>query len=189
MRGKVKARKGLTPDAVYKSRLVSKLVNYVMQDGKKTTAEKIVYQAMDKLDTDKLAKYLDDRAREASGSSKKSKDKDEKDSKDKKKKTKVTPLDALEKAIENVRPHTEIRSRRIGGANYQIPVPVNPNRQISLALRWMVDAMRSSRGGRPIHLALRDEIESAFMNEGASVKKKEDVHKMAEANKAFAQFA
>jgi small subunit ribosomal protein S7 len=191
MRGKVKARKGLKPDAVYGSKVVSKLINYVMQDGKKVTAEKIVYQAMENLDLKDLAKYKANKQAETSGKFKKSKksNDDDAEKKDKKKKVKVTPLEALEGAIANAQPKNEIRSRRIGGANYQIPVPVQPSRQIALALRWMVDAMRSSRGSQPSYVALKNEIEAAFKNEGASVKKKEDVHKMAEANKAFAQFA
>ncbi|MEK7190240.1 MAG: 30S ribosomal protein S7 [Patescibacteria group bacterium] len=98
------------------------------------------------------------------------------------------PLEVFDLALKNASPMTEVRSKRIGGANYQVPIEVRPERRIALAMRWIRDAARGGKG-RPMHLKLADELIAASKNEGAAIKKKEDTHKMAEANKAFAHFA
>ena len=143
----------IQPDPIYNDVLISKLINRIMRDGKKTTAEKIVYGAMDII----------------------------------KEKTKKDPLEVAKQAIENVKPEVEVKSRRVGGATYQVPVEVRPARRISLAIRWIVTIMRS-KSGRPAKEILAAELIEAFNNTGAAVKKKEDTHRMAEANKAFASY-
>jgi small subunit ribosomal protein S7 len=104
-------------------------------------------------------------------------------------KTKSKAIDALDKAIENVKPKMEVRSRRVGGANFQVPVPVHAERQLSLALRWILDAARSGRKTGEFWMSLSRELQNAYKKEGTAFKKKEEVFRMAEANKAFAQFA
>ncbi|WP_126992585.1 30S ribosomal protein S7 [Thermosipho globiformans] len=141
------------PDPIYNDILVSKLINRVMWDGKKSIAQKIVYKAME---------YLAE-------------------------KTKKDPLEALHQAIDNVRPLVEVRPRRVGGATYQVPIEVEEPRKTSLALRWIVEAARSKKG-RPMAEKLGEELVNAFNNTGTAIKKKEDVHRMAEANRAFAHF-
>jgi len=155
MRGKVAPKRKIQPDAVYNSEVVTKLINYIMQDGKKTTAKKIVYQALEELG----------------------------------KKTKSDPLVALEKALENVKPKIEVRSRRVGGANYQVPMPVRGDRQLALTLRWIIGTARGNRGGEDFWNALARELIAAHNGEGAAVRKKEEIQRMAEANRAFAHFA
>ncbi|PIR41217.1 MAG: 30S ribosomal protein S7 [Candidatus Yanofskybacteria bacterium CG10_big_fil_rev_8_21_14_0_10_46_23] len=149
-----KKRRRLEPDVKLESVLVSRLINYVMMGGKKSTAQRVVYDA--------LAVAA--------------------------KKSKLKDLEVLEKAIENAGPKVEIRSRRIGGANYQVPREVSNDRRVILALRWIIDAARSKKGV-PISERLATELVQAANNEGAAVKKREDTHRMAEANKAFAHFA
>jgi len=151
-RGYIKKRE-VQPDEKYNSTLVTKFINKVMWDGKKTIAEKIVYGAMDIV----------------------------------KEKTKEDPLKVLQKAVDNVKPLIETRSRRVGGATYQVPVEVLPHRQISVAVRWIVEFARK-RSGKSMKEKLAAEILDAYNNRGASVKKREDTHKMAEANRAFAHF-
>lgn len=104
-------------------------------------------------------------------------------------KSKTPALEALEKAIDNVKPKVEVRSRRVGGSNYQVPVPVPDHRQIALAFRWLIAAARSGRGSGTFAASLARELVNAFNGEGSAIKKKEEVKKMADANKAFAQFA
>ena len=140
-------------DPKYKSVIIPKLINSIMLDGKKTIAEKIVYDAIDKI---------------------KSKSKDE-------------PLTVFNDAINNVRPTVEVRSRRVGGATYQVPVEVKPARRLSLGIRWIVDAARS-RSGMSLKRKLYQELLDASNGEGTAVKKKEDTHRMAEANRAFAHY-
>jgi len=140
-------------DAKYKSVIIPKLINSIMYDGKKTTAEKIVYDALDKI---------------------KSKSKDE-------------PITIFNDAINNVRPTVEVRSRRVGGATYQVPVEVKSKRSQALALRWIIDASRK-RKDKKMSDKLFNEIYDAYQNKGSAIKKKEDTHKMAESNKAFAHF-
>lgn len=151
MRGKPARNKPLMPDKVYGSTVVTKLINYIMLDGKKTVAEDIVYTALELLA----------------------------------KETKLKPMEALEKSLGNIKPKIEVRSRRVGGANYQVPIPVAETRQLSLAFRWIIDASRASRGAKPYAQALANELIAASKREGAAYKKREDAHKMAEANKAF----
>ena len=140
-------------DPKYKSVIIPKLINSIMYDGKKTVAEKIVYDAIDKI---------------------KSKYKDE-------------PITVFNDAINNVRPTVEVRSRRVGGATYQVPVEVKAKRSQALALRWIIDASRK-RKDKNMSDKLFNEIFDAYQNRGSAIKKKEDTHKMAESNKAFAHF-
>lgn len=105
-----------------------------------------------------------------------------------KEKTKTEPLEILDAALRNTTPNMEVRSRRVGGANYQVPVEVRPGRRDALSMKWIIDAARSKKG-KPMHIKLADELIAASKNEGEAVKKRENVHKMAEANKAFAHFA
>lgn len=155
MRGKqVKKRKAI-PDAKYSSIFVAKLINNVMNAGKKALAEKIVYTAMDNVG----------------------------------KAVKKEPLEALENAIENVKPKLEVRPRRVGGVNYQVPTPVPEHRQLFLALKWIVTGARSRRTKEDFIKALTDELIDAYNKTGFAMKKKEDAQKMAEANKAFAHFS
>src|SRR5262249_8455116 len=135
--------------------LVSKFINCLMWQGKKTVAQKIFYGAMD----------------EAS-----------------KKMKEVPPLELFETAINNVKPYVEVRSKRVGGANYQVPMQVNKRRQQSLAFRWIINACREA-GGRPMHLRLANEITAAYKKEGKAMNTREQTHRMADANKAFAHFA
>lgn len=154
MRGKQAPKRLIKPDAKYNSTTVAKLVNYVMRDGKKSTAQKIVYGA--------LAIVAE--------------------------KTKKDPIEQFEEALKNVMPQVEVKSRRVGGANYQIPTPVRGERRISLGFRWIIDAANTVKG-RAMAEKLGNEIVSAAAGEGNAVKKKMDVHRMAEANRAFAHFA
>ena len=140
-------------DHKYKSSIIPKLINNIMYDGKKTVAEKIVYDAIDKI---------------------KSKSKDE-------------PITVFNDAINNVRPTVEVRSRRVGGATYQVPVEVKTKRSQALALRWLIDASRK-RKDKKMSDKIFNEIYDAYQNRGSAIKKKEDTHKMAESNKAFAHF-
>jgi len=154
MRRKHKPTNILTPDLVFNSLKVEKLINYVMERGKKNTARKIVYGAFEII----------------------------------KEQTKEDPVEVMENALKNVAPQMEVRSRRVGGANYQVPHEVREERRLALALRWILGAAKS-RKGAPMMKRLADEIILAHKNEGEAVKKRENVHKMAEANRAFAHFA
>jgi small subunit ribosomal protein S7 len=154
MSRKRKAPKKLTViDPKYKSTIIPKLINSIMYDGKKTIAEKIIYDAIEKI---------------------KSKSKDE-------------PLNVFNDAINNIRPTVEVRSRRVGGATYQVPVEVKSKRSQALALRWLVEASRK-RKDKKMSDKIFNEIYDAYQNRGSAIKKKEDTHKMAESNKAFAHF-
>lgn len=141
-----------TPDARYKSTLVSHLINMVMERGKKSVAERIVYSAIERV-SEKLEKG--------------------------------DPVDLLLGALENIRPKLEVKSRRVGGATYQVPVEVSFERQQTLAFRWLIEAAQN-RKGIPMAEAMAAELVDAYNNTGAVVKKREDVHKMAQSNKAFA---
>ena len=152
MRRPVKNRNVPQPDEVYGSVKVAKLINYVMERGKKDTARKIVYKVMEELKKD------------------------------------GDPVALFEQALENAAPSVEVRSRRVGGANYQVPREVRPERRLALGLRWMVDAAEGTKG-KPMWESLLHEIKSAIKGEGAAVTKKETTHRMADANKAFAHFA
>jgi small subunit ribosomal protein S7 len=145
----------LKPDPRFNSKLVSKFINCLMWDGKKTVAQGIFYDAMDE-----VVKKMKD----------------------------VPPLEVFEGAINNVKPYVEVRSKRVGGANYQVPMQVNKRRQQSLAFRWIINACRD-QGGRPMSARLADELMAAYKKEGNAMKKRDDTHRMADANKAFAHFA
>ncbi len=147
------AKRDVLPDPVYGSKILTKLINKVMWDGKKSLAEKICYGALDII----------------------------------KEKTKKDPLEVFEQALKNVMPVLEVKARRVGGANYQVPVEVRPERRLTLGIRWIVNYARL-RAGKSMEEKLAAEIMDAANNTGAAVKKKEDTHKMAEANKAFAHY-
>ena len=140
-------------DLKYKSTIIPKLINSIMYDGKKTIAEKIVYDALEKI----------------------------------KSKTKDEPINIFNDAIKNVRPTVEVRARRVGGATYQVPTEVKSKRSQALALRWLIDASRK-RKDKKMSDKIFNEIYDAYQNRGSAIKKKEDMHKMAESNKAFAHF-
>ena len=154
MRGKQAPKREITPDHKYGNLLIARLINYVMLDGKKTVAQRVVYDAFDIIS----------------------------------KKTKENPLDVFDNAMKNVTPSVEVKSKRVGGANYQIPMPVRGNRRHALAFRWLLAAARAKKG-KPMAQRLADELIQASQNEGAAIKKKQDVQRMAEANRAFAHFA
>jgi small subunit ribosomal protein S7 len=145
----------LEPDPKYKSKLVSKFINCLMTRGKKSTAQKVFYDAMDVI-TEKVKE--------------------------------VEAIEVFNRAINNVKPLIEVRSKRVGGATYQVPKEVEKKRQLALAIRWIIESAREKKG-RPMHMKLAEELSAAFKKEGAAVMKRENVHKMAEANKAFAHFA
>ena len=147
------AKREVLPDPIYGSTLVTKFINSMMWDGKKSTAEEIFYSAVKKMEQ---------------------KGGDE-------------GLKLFKKAVENVKPVLEVKTRRVGGANYQVPVEVNPDRRTSLALRWLITYARG-RGEKGMIDKLSNELLDAANNRGAAIKKKEDVHRMAEANKAFAHY-
>ena len=145
----------LKPDPVHGDIHVAKFISYIMQDGKRSTAEKIFYDALDM-----IGQKVTDRE----------------------------PIEVWRQAIENVKPMVEVRSRRVGGANYQVPVQVTGKRQRALAYRWLLEAARG-RKGRPMRRALAEELMAAYNREGGAYLKRENAHKQAEANKAFAHFA
>lgn len=151
-RGQI-TRRDVLPDPLYNSKLVTKLVNNIMYDGKKGVAQKIVYDAFEIVEQ----------------------------------KTQKNPLEAFQAALENITPKLEVKARRVGGSTYQVPMDVRPERQQTLSLRWITKYSRL-RSERTMAERLAAEIIDAMNNTGASVKKKEDTHKMAEANKAFAHF-
>ena len=154
MRRKVTNRNVVTPESTYNSYEVAKMINYIMERGKKNAARKIVYDALD------LIKEMEGKE----------------------------PMDVFTEAIKNTSPLMEVRSRRVGGANYQVPREVRPERRLMLSMRWLKDAAASKKG-EAMHKKLAKELIAASNNEGTAVKKREDTHKMADANKAFAHFA
>jgi small subunit ribosomal protein S7 len=147
-------RRPVIKDAKYGNTLVSRLVNTVMQSGKKSTAQRIVYGAFDQIAEKNPAS---------------------------------NPLEVLQRAVDNTKPRLEVKARRVGGATYQVPVEVTPDRQFALALRWLVD-FADARKGIPMKEALAAEILEAFQGQGNAIRKRDEVHKMAQANKAFAHF-
>ncbi|RCU43243.1 MULTISPECIES: 30S ribosomal protein S7 [Corallincola] len=152
-RRRVVGQRKVLPDPKYGNEIITKFINVVMLDGKKSIAEKIVYGALE------------------SASEKSGKD----------------PLDIFETALDNVRPTVEVKSRRVGGSTYQVPVEVRPVRRNTLAMRWLVEAARK-RGEKDMAKRLAGELADAAENKGTAVKKREDVHRMADANKAFAHY-
>lgn len=156
MRRPIKKRPVVNPDIKFGSVEVERLINYVMLNGQKETARKIVYGAFEEIKN----------AKEGGGE----------------------PLEIFQTALRNAGPQMEVRSRRVGGANYQVPREVRPERRLALSLRWLIAAARKQKG-TPMYKALAKELMLAAQEEGDAVKKKEDTHKMAEANRAFAHFA
>ena len=157
-----KSESQLRPDPRYQDLTLSKFINCVMSEGKKAVAQRCVYDAMTDI-KDKLSKETNPDAPKSE-------------------------LELFHMAIENVKPFVEVRSKRIGGANYQVPMQVNRKRQQSLAFRWIIDAARGEKG-TPISLRLSNELYSAAKGEGKAMTTRDQVHRMAEANKAFAHFA
>ena len=154
MRRRSVIKRELTPDVKYNSLLIARLINTIMTRGKKATAEGIVYDALDQIQS---------------------------------KKADMPVIDVFTQALENVKPKLEVKSRRVGGATYQVPVEVDPERQVALAMRWIVTYSRG-RKGKSMTESLAGELLDAFNNTGSAVKKKEDTYKMAQANKAFAHY-
>lgn len=154
MRKKRKYKKFYQPDIEYNNLAVGRFINYLMEKGEKSVAEKLMYKTFDNI----------------------------------KKETKQEPLGVFEKALENASPLIEVVSKRVGGANYQVPREVRLERKFFLACHWIIDAARGGKG-KPMAEKLATEIISASKNEGAAIKKKQNIHRMAEANRAFAHFA
>ncbi len=152
-RRRVVSKREILPDPKFGSKLLAKFINMVMVDGKKAVAEKILYDAMDRM------------AQRNTGE----------------------PMELLEKALENVRPVVEVKSRRVGGATYQVPIEVRPIRRNTLAMRWLIDAARK-RSEKSMAFRLAGELSDAAESRGSAVKKREDTHRMAEANKAFSHY-
>lgn len=157
-----KSAENLRPDPKFNDTTLSKFINCVMVRGQKATAQRIIYNALDIIDK-KLSKETDPNAPKQA-------------------------VDVFHKAIENVKPYVEVRSKRIGGANYQVPIQVNRKRQQSLAFRWIIGATRGEKG-RPMASKLADELYAAARGEGKAMQTRDQTHRMAEANKAFAHFA
>ena len=153
MRKRRAEKRDVLPDAIYNSKIVTKLINQIMQDGKKGTAQKILYEAFDIVAE----------------------------------KTGRPAIDVYNEALENIRPALEVKSRRVGGANYQVPIEVSDERSQALALRWLVNYAKN-RSGKGMAINLANELIDAANGTGGAVKKREDTHKMAEANKAFAHY-
>ena len=153
MRKRRAVKRSVLPDPIYKSTIVTKLINTIMLDGKKGIAQTIVYDAFDKVKT----------------------------------KTNKDPLEVFNTAMENIKPQLEVKSRRVGGSNYQVPIEVSPARSQALGLRWLTKYSRV-RGGHSMADNLANEIIDASNGTGGAVKKREDTHRMAEANKAFAHY-
>lgn len=154
--GKITAsRTSLKPDPKHQSLLAGKFINCLMYDGKKTTAQKVFYDALEY-----IGEKVSDRP----------------------------PIEVFEQAVENVKPFIEVRSKRVGGASYQVPMQVNRARQQSLAIRWLLSAVREKKG-RPVHQKLAEELLAAYRKEGTAIARRENTHRMADANKAFAHFA
>lgn len=152
-RRRVAARRQILPDPKHGSELLTKFINMMMEDGKKSVAERIIYNALDQIAEKKGGR----------------------------------PIELLEQAMENVRPVVEVKSRRVGGATYQVPVEVRPTRRNSLAMRWLIDSARK-RSEKSMAQRLAGELMDAAESRGTAVKKKEDTHRMAEANKAFSHY-
>ena len=164
-------KREILPDPKHHSELLAKFINVLMVSGKKSTAEKIIYGALTVLEERvKKVKKSDDDSREEGSSG-----------------NAGSVLRYFEEALDNVRPSVEVRSRRVGGATYQVPVEVRTDRSIALGMRWIVQAARS-RGEKGMMLRLAGELMDAFESKGSAVKKREDTHKMAKANQAFAHF-
>lgn len=154
-RRRVSQKRELVPDPRFGSQTLTRFVNMLMLDGKKSVAERVVYGALDQIQT-KIGNGNDS-------------------------------LDVLQKALDNVQPYVEVKSRRVGGATYQVPIEVRPGRRVALAMRWLIDAARK-RSEKGMVARLAGELFDAHENRGSAVKKREDTHRMAEANKAFSHY-
>ncbi len=164
MAGRItKAEEQLRPDPRYGNKVLSRFINCIMTDGRKTSAERVIYDAMDLIE-----KRLQKEGGHPEGCE--------------------SAIDIFDCAINNVKPHVEVRSKRIGGANYQVPMQVGPRRRQSLAFRWIITACRSEKG-RPMHMRLAEELFAASKGEGKAMGTREQTHRMADANRAFAHFA
>ena len=146
-------KREILPDPLYNSQLVTKFVSVLMRDGKKSTAERLLYKALETI----------------------------------RERTEDDPMKVFKKAIENVKPAVEVKSRRVGGSTYQVPIEVRPNRRLALSLRWLLKSA-AGRGEKTMDMRLAGEFMDAAENRGAAMKKKDDTHRMAEANKAFAHY-
>jgi len=146
-------KREILPDAIYSSQLVTKFVNVLMRDGKKSTAQRIFYDAMDMISE----------------------------------RTQDDPMKVFKRAVENVKPGVEVKSRRVGGSTYQVPVEVRPSRRLALSIRWLITASKA-RGEKEMRLRLANELMEAADSRGGAVKKREDTHRMADANKAFSHY-
>ena len=146
-------KREILPDPLYNSQLLTKFINVLMKDGKKSTAEHTLYKALETIQE----RIEDD------------------------------PMKVFKRAIENVKPAVEVKSRRVGGSTYQVPIEVRPNRRLALSFRWLLDSARK-RAEKTMKLRLAGELMDAAENRGSAIKKKEDTHRMAEANKAFAHY-
>ena len=144
----------IAPDPIFNSQVLAKFINKVMMGGNKSTARRIVYNALEKLANKVKAE---------------------------------NPLEAFEQALENAKPSLEVKSRRIGGATYQVPIEIPPNRRVSMTMNWIIDAARK-KTGRSMEDGLSSELADCFNNQGSTIKKKDDTHRMAEANRAFAHY-
>jgi small subunit ribosomal protein S7 len=146
-------KREILPDPLYNSQLVTKFVNVVMKEGKKSTAERILYNALSLIEE----------------------------------RTEEDPMKIFKKAIDNVKPQVEVKSRRVGGSTYQVPIEVRPSRRLALSMRWIISAAKS-RGDKEMNVKLANELMDAASNRGNAIKKKDDTHRMADANKAFAHY-
>ncbi len=146
-------KREILPDPLYNSQLVTKFVNVIMKDGKKTVAEQLLYDALEII----------------------------------RERTEDDPVKLLKKAIDNVKPAVEVKSRRVGGSTYQVPVEVRPSRRLALSMRWLIISAKR-RGEKTMNMRLANEFMDAAQNRGTAIKKREDTHRMAEANKAFAHY-
>lgn len=146
-------KRQILPDPLYNSQLITKFVNVVMVDGKKSVAEQLLYKALNVI----------------------------------RERTEDDPLKVFKKAVDNVKPAVEVKSRRVGGSTYQVPVEVRPSRRLALSMRWLIQSSKK-RGEKTMDLRLANEFMDAAANRGTAIKKKEDTHRMAEANKAFAHY-
>lgn len=146
-------KREILPDPLYKSQLITKFVNVVMKDGKKTVAEKLLYDALEII----------------------------------RERTEEDPVKLFKKAIDNVKPAVEVKSRRVGGSTYQVPIEVRPSRRLALSMRWLILSAKK-RSEKTMDMRLANEFMDAAQNRGSAIKKKDDTHRMAEANKAFAHY-
>ncbi len=146
-------KREVLPDPLYSSQLITKFVNVLMKDGKKSTAQRILYDALTTI----------------------------------RERTEDDPLKVFKRAVENVKPAVEVKSRRVGGSTYQVPMEVRPNRRLALSIRWLIQ-IALGRGEKTMRLRLANELMDAAENRGSAIKKKEDTHRMADANKAFAHY-